>query len=393
MKKYFSILLVLIFTLLLIGCNEEENSKKYTIKFHTYTEQGIDSIEIDEKQNINLPTPIRFGYNFEGWYPNEQFNEHTKVTSETIVGKNITLYAKWSPIAIQISLDPKMGTLESELIINTFVNEIVILPTPTVSDENYLFDGWYYGEEKVSPLFSTLQTCTLEARYIEKSTLKEKYNVSFELNGGSFYSLDLKESLRNSDFYYVNSFEYYPDSFNQVVANFMMQYNQTINMPFNIDRWFFFDFSYNHAFAGNESSNSNYDFFNNWRWLYQYLAHVGTGKDALTSLYLNNLQDVENVSWSNSLIRAEISAFLNANCFDKHSILTTDYSNDEIRMGYVDLLNLKEYKVGEVTPLLIPIKEGYTFMGWYDNPNFDGLPLFELDSNAYGDKVFYAKWN
>lgn len=393
MKKYFFLLLFFVFTLFLIGCKEEINTKEYVIKFNTYTEQTINSIVIDKKQKIDLPTPSRSGYHFEGWYPNEDFIEHTLVTNNTTIGKSITLYAKWSPVELQISLDAKEGTLDIEPIIITFSDEFVILPTPTVSDEKYLFDGWYNGSIKVPTLFKTLESCNLEARYIDKSLLNEKYSVSFELDGGNFYNLELTQSLKNSDFYQDNYFEYYSDSFNQVVASFLMQYNQTINMPFNIDRWYFFDFSYRHAFGGNESSNSNVDFFNNWRWLYQYLAHVGTGKDALTALYMNNLQDIEDVSWSNSLIRAEISAFLNANCFNQHSILTSDYSNEDTRMGYVNLLNLKEYTVGEITPLLIPIKEGYTFMGWYDNPYFDGLPLFELDSNAYGDKIFYAKWN
>lgn len=392
MKKYFCFLLICVFSLLLIGCNDEIIKKEYVISFNTYTEQSFESIKIDSKQTLDLPTPSRIGYQFDGWYPNDRFIEDTKVTNSTIVGKTITLYAKWTPIEIKISLDAKEGTLESSEII-IFADQQIILPTPTPNDSNYLFDGWYMDNTKISNPFTALSNVSLTAKYVDKTTLQDTYNVTFNLDGGHFYDLTLTENLKNSEYYRQNTSDYYEEEFNQVVANFLMQYNQTINNHYPVHCWFFFDFSYRNAFAGENSSNSNADFFNNWRWLYQYLAFVGTAKDALTSLYLNNLNGVEDVSWSNSLIRAEISAFINAYQFNEHSILSADYGDEATRMGFVELLNLKEYKVGEVTPLLIPIKDGYTFMGWYDNPEFTGLPIYEFDVNSYGDKILYAKWN
>ena len=393
MKKFISMLLICVFSFLIIGCNQAIEKKEYTISFNSYTEEKFESIIINEKQTLSLPTPKRAGYTFEGWYPNEKFIESTKVTNSTIVGKTITLYAKWSPIDVTIDLTLNDGTIVGENKIVALADHEIILPTPIPNDSNYIFDGWYKDGVKVSNPFSTLSNCQLVAKYIDKSTLNEKYDVSFNLDGGEFYNLELSTSIKNSEFYRDNYFEYYSDQFNQVVANFFMEYNQTINSPYRVNRWYFFDYSYRETFAGNSSTNSNNDFFNNWRWLYQYLAYVGNNKEALTNLYLNNLQNIEDVNWSNSLIRAEVSAFMNAECFNEYSILSADYSDDNIRMGYVNLLNLKEYKVGEVTPLLIPIKEGYTFMGWYDNPQFTGLPIYELDTNAYGDKVLYAKWN
>lgn len=394
MKRYFSLLLLIIISMLIIGCNQQVDKKEYVISFNTYTEQKFNDIVIDSKQTLDLPTPTRIGYSFDGWYPNEKFIEETKVTNNTVVGKTITLYAKWTPITVTITLNANGGKIEEETaVINTYANEQIILPTPKHEDPNYLFDGWYDNDYKVKNPYSTLESVNLVARFIDKNTLESTYKVSFALDGGNFYNLELTSVIKNSDYYINNSFEEYSDSFNQVIANFLMQYNQTIQMPFPIDRWYFFDFSYRNPFAGANSSNSNADFFNNWRWLYQYLAYVGNNKEEFTHLYLDNLARVEAPDWTISIIRAEISAFLNANCFNQYSILSADYSQETIRMGYVNLLNLTSYKVGEVTPLLIPIKEGYTFMGWYDNPEFEGLPVYEIDVNCYGDKVYYAKWN
>ena len=40
-----------------------------------------------------------------------------------------------------------------------------------------------------------------------------------------------------------------------------------------------------------------------------------------------------------------------------------------------------------------PTKVGYKFEGWYDNPEFSGDPISEIDSQFTGDKTFYAKWS
>ena len=37
-------------------------------------------------------------------------------------------------------------------------------------------------------------------------------------------------------------------------------------------------------------------------------------------------------------------------------------------------------------------KEGYTFVGWYDNENFTGTPITEIDATATGDQTLYAKF-
>jgi uncharacterized repeat protein (TIGR02543 family) len=37
-------------------------------------------------------------------------------------------------------------------------------------------------------------------------------------------------------------------------------------------------------------------------------------------------------------------------------------------------------------------REGYTFAGWYDNPDFEGDAVTEIPNGSTGDKTFYAKW-
>jgi uncharacterized repeat protein (TIGR02543 family) len=43
-------------------------------------------------------------------------------------------------------------------------------------------------------------------------------------------------------------------------------------------------------------------------------------------------------------------------------------------------------------PILAPIKEGYIFKGWYDNPDFEGEAIWKIDNTWYWDIKLYAKW-
>ena len=40
-----------------------------------------------------------------------------------------------------------------------------------------------------------------------------------------------------------------------------------------------------------------------------------------------------------------------------------------------------------------PMKEGYTFLGWYDNNMFEGSSVTHIEKGSIGDITFYAKWD
>lgn len=39
-----------------------------------------------------------------------------------------------------------------------------------------------------------------------------------------------------------------------------------------------------------------------------------------------------------------------------------------------------------------PVRKGYYFYGWYDNPEFHGEPIKYVDSDATSDLTYYARW-
>lgn len=103
-----------------------------------------------------LPTPVRVGYDFLGWFTEE--NGGVRV-DETTVAAFPTLYAHWRPLSIRVDLYANGGELnETEILVN-FGEPYNTLPTPKKA--GYQFLGWftaYDGGEKVNP--SDLVTVT-----------------------------------------------------------------------------------------------------------------------------------------------------------------------------------------------------------------------------------------
>ena len=51
-----------------------------------------------------------------------------------------------------------------------------------------------------------------------------------------------------------------------------------------------------------------------------------------------------------------------------------------------------EYSLVAGAALPIPTKTGYTFAGWYEDPEFSGNPVTDIPTNSTGELTFYAKW-
>jgi uncharacterized repeat protein (TIGR02543 family) len=77
--------------------SKPEPEVKYTVTFNSYGGSPVDPIEITKGDVINpLPTPVRGGYIFQGWFTDRKTFFQEPFTSATPVTKNITIYAKWA---------------------------------------------------------------------------------------------------------------------------------------------------------------------------------------------------------------------------------------------------------------------------------------------------------
>ena len=61
--------------------------------------------------------------------------------------------------------------------------------------------------------------------------------------------------------------------------------------------------------------------------------------------------------------------------------------------GIVNSYNVTSYTYGVGCQLPSDVtKNGFAFLGWFDNPEYTGERVLTIDSAQYGDKTFYAKW-
>jgi len=136
---------------------------------------------------INLPTPARDGYTFNGWY---DVDGHFVggAGDNYVVNANTTLYAYWTQNGTvqtyyDVSFDAQSGSAVSQMT-NILSGSTITLPA--TSRDGYTFDGWYTsatGGTRVGGAgdsYVVNSSITLYALWTQNA-----YNLFFETNGGS----------------------------------------------------------------------------------------------------------------------------------------------------------------------------------------------------------------
>lgn len=91
-----------------------------------------------------LPTCTRTGYTFLGWYTASSGG--TKISTTTVVTKDITYYAQWSINSYTLTFNPNGGTVTPTSKNLEYNSVYGTLPTPTRASDaqyTYTFAGWY----------------------------------------------------------------------------------------------------------------------------------------------------------------------------------------------------------------------------------------------------------
>ncbi len=152
---------------------------KYNIVFDCVDE----SIKLEDMTAVYgmeyglLPIPNRTGYRFINWMDENQ----NIVSSDDIV--NITadqrLTAIWAPISTQISFDSNGAVYVVPPMVVVYDTAFGTLPN--VVRPGYVFEGWYFGDSKISAedVVSFTEEVTLKAKWTAMT-----FNVFFNHNGG-----------------------------------------------------------------------------------------------------------------------------------------------------------------------------------------------------------------
>lgn len=144
-----------------------------------------DYVNVNYGTAITYPIPSRRGYDFYGWYlDNQTFKK--PYSTPYMEDKNITLYAKWELSKYQITYHMDGGTNPESNLYEFTIQTRLTLQAPT--RVGYRFLGWFTNSD-----FSGVAVSQISGQYTDHLTLYAKfeinnYTMSFNSNGGTAIS-------------------------------------------------------------------------------------------------------------------------------------------------------------------------------------------------------------
>lgn len=361
---------------------------------------------------FTLPIPVKEGYEFKGWYLNENFEGDT-ITSITKGSKeDYVLYAKWEKVyKITYVLDG--GTLPDEAIQYYHPGIEEILPTP--SKKGYVFMGWNERSNATSG-YTRVPISYEEDITINAIWKKRSYSVDYILPEG--LCLDKEHLFRAyfTEFYnYIvnvrNEGEYLSsrgvnsvDDFLKVastwngggagmadIGNIAGKYYLKIDTGGKIE-----DQKAEDGFIGYCLENNKFvefvyfikDFFYWWRLDEGYTGGSddpqGVGSDFLASAWASLVDTAKFFYFEKDTLphyfitKGHVPEF-----YDRIPYII---SNTDITFTYI-----YDWEKGMDLVKNIEVN-GYEFLGWYDNPDFDGEKIERLEKGIYHNIVLYGKF-
>jgi len=167
-KKIIFILLCLILT----GCS----TKTYTITFDTSGGELMNSITLEKGKTIgNITPPKKEGYLFVNW-----LKDGLDYDPNTPINEDITLTATW------IEAPEILDNYTVTFIIDGNTEQTKVKENDTINKpkqpekENYIFLGWYVGEEKYDFNSKVTKDIILTAKY-----KLDEITITYDLDGGT----------------------------------------------------------------------------------------------------------------------------------------------------------------------------------------------------------------
>ena len=170
-------IILLLLCLILTGCKEQT----YTVTFDTDGGTNISPISVEEGKTIeNIDNPTKEGYLFVNWIKDGiEYKETTPINSDII------LTANW------IKQPEIPNTYTVTIITDSKTEKIVVKENETIKEpkkpvkENYIFKGWYIGNEKYDFNTKITKNITITAKF--------EYNlvtITYDLDGGIGLALE-----------------------------------------------------------------------------------------------------------------------------------------------------------------------------------------------------------
>lgn len=346
----------------------------WTVRFISNVDNYIEYLSIQEGDKCIKPNdPVKVGYTFIGWYvvEYENENEYEYDFTQPVMG-SIVLRARYEIISYPINYHTDGALVNKNPTSYTIHDNIELLP---VYKEGYTFEGWY-----TDPNFTNKIT-TISYSYGEIN-LYANYGMyaTFVLNSGNLFYSNKEEMVDN----FLNDLTIFMEDVRNDDTYGYSGGKKAVTLddlyPFGQIGWELISTSYKTDCFFNDLSMRV-----KWSWIINYITKVRAESDLSTHIF--EYFD-EGYSPSPSSFTSEIACFL-SNTHKTNWPQSANYLNDDNANNFWDYVNKYDriLIVDELIPI-VPIRKGYRFDGWYDNPECLGDKITSVTSQC----TLYAAW-
>lgn len=351
-----------------------------------------------ETENINLPeyhtygesityleSPTRAGYEFVGWYEDENFTIPFKGIVSTDMSEH-TYYAKWeekSVIYITYVLNDGKNHPDNPTTLSYNDGRFDLLEA---TREGYAFKGWTTGnnDEYITYILPSMGDMTLYAVWTVA-----QYPITYELNGGDSESVELPEyhtygenitsldtpTRAGYDFAGWYEDEYFTIPFKGIISTDTSEHTYYAKWEEHVIR-----ITYELDGGTNNPENPDTLPFSSVR-----VDLKEPSKTGYDFLYWTNGENDEKVTY---LMAANGDQTLHA-VWKPHVYSISYELNGGVLTGEVPT----EYTFNKICYLVVPpIKEKYVFDGWYMDADLKKR-VYDISVGTQGDITLYAKWS
>lgn len=337
----------------------------------------------NEGVGLTLPSAHKDGYIFDGWFDNADLTGEPVTEIGTEENTDKAFWAKWSIAEYSVTLNPNGGILESALEKYTYGEGASL---PVVTKDGYNFVGWFDNAELNGTPVTEITAEDFGNKEYWAKWAENEYSVTLNLNGGTL------ESALEKYTYGEGAVLPVPTRTDYTFAGWFDNAELTGAAITEIGAEDMGNKEYWAKWTINKHSVSfiNHD----GKLLQQLEVEIGklpeyTGKTPVKDRDARYTYTF--AGWDPEIVPVSGNAEYTA----KYTSAPRVYSLMlNLNIGILD--NEEEYTqytYGEGIVLPTPYRDDYIFEGWYDNKDFNGEAVTEVDAEATGNKAFYAKWS
>ncbi|HHU55574.1 MAG TPA: hypothetical protein GXZ48_02630 [Acholeplasmataceae bacterium] len=331
---------------------------------------------------IILKEPVKVGYSFQGWYKESDYSGNKITVLDINTEGDITLYPKWDLIESKIIYFLRGGKNNENNPTSYTYESVITLLEPY--REGYKFLGWYKNKiekiEKIGPHM-------IEYLHLYASWELDEYEITYHLNGG-----ENNENNPNTYTILDDTIHLHPPT--KAGHKFIGWYKES-------------DFSDEECLEIEANSFGNLNLYAKWEEIeypinYHFAGEINNNPSTYTisqSIILNIpiksgyefLGWYDNPDFSGAPVSEIKQSIGEINLYGKWEIVVYDIIYDTAG-GINNSENPDSYTILDNITFNNPIKDGYTFDGWYLSPDYQGNKITEIPQGSSGLVYLYAKW-